>query len=54
MIRMGLFNKNKKNDQVESKENEEVEEKVSRVEKDMAYLEAQVRLFRREQKGAPS
>lgn len=45
---MTLFTKNKQKDKVQSKE-EEVEEKVARVEKDMAYLEAQIRLFRLEQ-----
>lgn len=49
-IRMGLFSKNRKKDPVQSKENVQDEEKLRRVEGDMAYLEAQVRLFRKEQR----
>ena len=47
---MSLFGK-KKRDQVQLSKETVVEEKVRRVEKDMAYLEAQIRLFRREQEG---
>lgn len=52
---MSLFNRNKdkkQKDQLQLPSASDVEEKVRRVEKDMDYLEAQVRLFRREQEGA--
>lgn len=45
------FNKRQK-DKVQSEESGEVEEKVTRAERDMEYLEAQIRVFRREQERA--
>lgn len=47
---MSLFSR-KKNEQgnTRSEEKAVIDEKISRAERDMAYLEAQIRLFKKEQ-----